>query len=86
MWGSKVTEGKCVTIQVGIAGQAALWLAAVLLMALGTFGNVEDAKGWALLIAAAAASWTIIFVLARQLVSAFELGRAVGERSMKSVP
>lgn len=87
--GAAVVEGKCVTVRVSLVGQVVLWVASIGLMGMGTFGNVDDAKGWALLLAAAAASWTIISVLARQhhlMVKAFELGRAVGERSMHSVP
>jgi hypothetical protein len=85
----QVTEGKCITVRVSLMGQAVLWVAAVGLMVLGTFGNVDDAKGWALLVSAAAASWTIISVLAQQhqlMVKAFEYGREMGERSMRPVP
>jgi hypothetical protein len=85
-----VTEGKCVTVRVSLMGQAVLWVAAVGLMVLGTFGNKDDARGWALLVSAAAASWTIISTLAQQhqlIHSAFELGKSVGERgSMRPVP
>ena len=87
--GIEVTrEGRCITIQTSLAGQVAMWVAAVALMSMGTFGDVEDARGWALLCATGAASWTVIYVLARQhrlMEQAFDLGRAVGERSMRPV-
>ena len=79
-------SGRCVTIQVSRAGQAAMWLVAIGLMAMGTFGDIDDAKGWALLCSAVAASWTIIDVLAyqqHQIDKAFELGRASAEAASK---
>lgn len=71
-------NGRCLTIPVSLAGLTVTWCAALLLITIGTVGDVEGAAQWGLLCSAAAASWTVIYGLARQrrmLVHAFELGR-----------
>lgn len=76
-------EGRCVTIQVSLAGQAVVWALGLLLMTLGTVQDEPALRAWALLCSAGAASWTIISAVTRQnrmIVRAFELGREEGER------
>lgn len=84
----QVTEGKCVTIKISMIGQAVMGVTAVALMGMGTFGDIDDAKGWAILVAIIAAAWTVVSVLTQQhhrMVNAFELGRSIGEQSMRPV-
>lgn len=71
-------DKRCVVIPVSLAGLVALWGAAALLIGWNTVGGPDAVGKWGLLCSAGAASWTVIYGLARQyelMAEAFRLGR-----------
>lgn len=72
-------DKRCVVIPVSLAGLVTLWLGAIVLIAWNTVGGPDVAGKWGLLASAGAASWTVIYGLARQyelMAEAFRLGRS----------
>lgn len=78
-------DGRCVTIQVSLAGQVAVWALGFLLMAWGTIGDSEIARAWALMCVGVGASWTIVYTLTlqhRMIERTIELDRAAAGQGM----